>query len=82
MRGLKPSRTKTYAILPAVAVLRSGQSFYPRQSVRGWGLSSGNFLHQECFDAGNQRYSVGTETPRSLATSLGGIPLANNFLAD
>lgn len=29
-----------------------------------------------------QQYSVGTDTPRFLATSRGGTPLAKSFLAD
>ena len=32
-------------------------------------------------EAGTQRYSVGTDTPKLLATSCGGVPLANSFLA-
>ena len=33
-------------------------------------------------EAGIHRYLVGTETPRLLATSRGGSPLASSFLAD
>ena len=32
-------------------------------------------------EAGTQRYNVGTDTPKLCATSCGGVPLANSFLA-
>ena len=32
-------------------------------------------------EAGIQRYNVGTDTPKLCATSCGGVPLANSFLA-
>ena len=32
-------------------------------------------------EAGTQRYNVGTDTPKLFATSCGGVPLANSFLA-
>src|SRR6218665_3167017 len=41
-----------------------------------------NKAREACVEAGTQRYSVGMDTPRFLATSLGGTPLASSFLAD
>src|SRR6218665_1399328 len=41
-----------------------------------------NKARKACVEAGTQRYSVGMDTPRLLATSLGGTPLASSFLAD
>ena len=41
-------------------------------------LSQTAYVREE---AGTQRYSVGTDTPKLLATSCGGVPLANSFLA-
>ena len=38
----------------------------------------------ECYvreEAGTHRYNVGTDTPKLCATSCGGVPLANRFLA-
>ena len=32
-------------------------------------------------EAGTHRYNVGTDTPKLCATSCGGVPLANSFLA-
>jgi hypothetical protein len=32
-------------------------------------------------EAGTQRYNVGIDTPKLCATSCGGVPLANSFLA-
>jgi hypothetical protein len=51
-------------------------------------LKLGQLINQEYFpnklqeDAGSHLYKVGTDTPRFFATSLAGIPLAKNFLAD
>jgi hypothetical protein len=41
-------------------------------------LSQALYIRDE---AGTQRYNVGTDTPKLCATSYGGVPLANSFLA-
>jgi hypothetical protein len=41
-------------------------------------LSQSLYVREE---AGTQRYNVGTDTPKLFATSCGGVPLANSFLA-
>ena len=33
------------------------------------------------LEAGNQRYRVGIDTPKVCATSMGGVPATNSFLA-
>jgi hypothetical protein len=59
----------------------------PRSSRRAGGNLPGSVidpLSQTPYvreEAGTQRYSVGTDTPKLFATSCGGVPLANSFLA-
>src|SRR5258708_29241768 len=38
-------------------------------------------IHYLREEAGTHRYNVGTDTPKLCATSCGGVPLANSFLA-
>jgi hypothetical protein len=40
--------------------------------------AAGPYMREE---AGTHRYNVGTDTPKLCATSCGGVPLANSFLA-
>jgi hypothetical protein len=50
----------------------------PSESI-GW-LTVWLFAHVR-EAAGTQRYNVGTDTPKLCATSCGGVPLTNSFLA-
>jgi hypothetical protein len=42
---------------------------------------AGSTSVQLSIDRSTQRYNVGTDTPKLCATSCGGVPLANSFLA-
>ena len=53
-------------------------SFFERHVASGLTPIASPYAREE---AGTQRYNVGTDTPKLCATSCGGVPLANSFLA-